>query len=124
MISLHKESLKYIKDINITPITSVNPTTTVFMDIRAFGAGWYDSLDLPDAHFTLYVVKVIYTAWSNSNHTRISASIPLLTLIWDKRNAVNHFFVKSWGSERNLLPNMILIDTTFISLYKIREKLL
>ena len=76
------------------------------------------------SYHTVYVVKVIYTAWSNSNHTRISASIPLLTLIWDKRNAVNHFFVKSWGSERNLLPTMILIDNTFISLYKIREKLL
>ncbi len=60
----------------------------------------------------------------NSDHTRITAFLPILNIIWDKRNAVNHLFVKSWGSQRVLLETMTLVTTDFISQYKIRESIL
>jgi hypothetical protein len=50
--------------------------------------------------------------------------IPILNIIWDKRNAFNHLFVKSWGSQRVLLETMTLVTTDFISQYKIRESIL
>jgi hypothetical protein len=124
LITLLKGSLILMKDINATPITSIGPQTSVYMDIRAFGAGWYDNMNFPDAYSTSYVVRLTYTAWHNSSHTRISASIPCLKLVWDRRNSVNHFFVKSWGSQCNLLDSMTLITTDFISEYKIRESLI
>jgi hypothetical protein len=124
LITLLKESLSLIKDINTTPITCIAPLTTVYMDIRAFGAGWYDGMNFPDAYSTSYIVKLTYTAWHNLSHTRITASIPCLKLVWDRRSSVNHFFVKSWGSQRDLLGNMTLITTDFISEFKIRESLI
>jgi hypothetical protein len=124
LITLLKESLILIKQMNNTPITVIAPNDIVYMDIRAFGAGWYDSLNLPNSHFNIYVVKIVYTKWHNSNHTRISVSIPLLKLVWDGRNSVNHLFVKSWGAQPNLLDNMTLITTDFISEFKIRETLI
>ena len=56
LVYMHKESLTIQRVINRTPIESVEPGNSVYMDLRAIGAGLYESLDLPDSDFTRYVV--------------------------------------------------------------------
>ena len=123
LVTNKKESDILIKAINSTPITAVGPNTPIFLDLRAIGAGWYEALNLPDNDFTTYVVEGKYTAWNNSNHTSIQLVIPSLDLYWTKRNSVNGFFVKSWGSNIQLTTDMVLVDQNMIQKYKIKESL-
>ena len=114
LVTLQRESLLLIKQINISPITCVVPGSVVYLDIRALGAGWYDSLNLPNNDFAIYVVKMTYTKWHNSSHTQICSHIPILELVWDKCQSLNHFFVKSWGNNKDLTPAMTIITKEFI----------
>ena len=104
-------------------MTAVSPEISVYLDLRAFGAGWYENIQLPNSDFAVYVVQMTYTSWSNSSHTRINAFIPILDIVWDKRQSLNHFFVKSWGSNLILTPSMTFITTDFVMDYKIKESI-
>jgi hypothetical protein len=120
---LQKEALSFMKATNLTPIVEVDIGVTAYLDIRAIGAGWYAGLYLPDCDFTTYVVPLIYRTWQNDSHTRINAVIPSLRIEWTNRNAVNHSFVKMWGSQVTLESHMTLITLAFINEYKIITKL-
>jgi hypothetical protein len=119
LVVMHKESLVLNKITNNTPITSVEPDNIVFMDLRAVGAGLYDLLNLPDCDFSTYVVPLEYISWQNTGHTRINCVIPLLDLRWSGRSAVNHTFVKWWGSLKEVSPEMTLINNSFIRKYDV-----
>ena len=123
LVVLQKEATILRNILNSKPITEVKPGTTVFLDLRAIGAGWYQSLNLPNCDFTVYVVPLTYKSWRNAEHTRIDSVIPSLKMEWSGRNAVNHFFVKSWGNNLVLSPNMTLISLDFIQEYDLIARL-
>lgn len=114
LIYLTKIASTLIREINIRPILTVSPGTTVFMDLRAIGAGWYESLHLPNCDFSVYVVPLTYTGWQNTQHTKIQCSVPSLDFGWIGRNSVNTFFVQCYGNCVVLQPNMTLITYDFI----------
>jgi hypothetical protein len=122
LIVLLKESLILMKILNRTPITVVVTGQTTYMDIRAIGAGWYQGLLLPDSDTSIYVVPLLFHD-NISTGTRFNCSIPSLRIVWSGRNAVNHTFVKMWGSQVILTNNMTLISYDFIVKYKLIEKL-
>jgi hypothetical protein len=99
---------------NSKAITTVQPLDTVYVDLRALGPGWYESLDLPNADFSVYVVPLTYTSWQDSTQKRLQCSIPSLDITWTGKNAVNNFFVFSYGSIKTLQPNMTLCTLEFI----------
>ena len=99
----------------------MEPGVVVYLDIRALGAGWYDTLNLPNNDFAIYVVKMTYTKWHNSTHTLICSHIPILELVWDKRQSLNHFFVQSWGSNKDITPAMTILTNDFIAEHHIIE---
>jgi hypothetical protein len=119
LLVMHKESLTLKKITNQSPITTVEPGNSVYMDLRALGAGLYDFLNLPDSDFTTYVVSLEYISWYNSGHTRINCIVPSLNLRWSGRNAVSHSFVKWWGSHKEVSHNMTVINNDFIREYNI-----
>ena len=122
LVVLHKEALELMKILNRTPITVVESGQTAYLDIRAIGAGWFQGLDLPDSDHTTYVVPLLYQN-STSKGTRLSCIIPSLKIVWAGRNAVNHTFVKMWGSQVILTDKMTLITLDLIRHYKLIEKL-
>jgi hypothetical protein len=122
LIYLSKVASTLIKEINSQPILTVSPGTTVYMDLRAIGAGWYESLNLPNSDFSVYVVPLSYTGWQNKQHTKIQATIPSLDCQWTGRSALNTFFVKSYGNSIDLQPNMTLCTYDFISQHDLINK--
>jgi hypothetical protein len=111
-----------IREINMKPITSVSPGTTVFMDLRGIGCGWYESLNLPNSSFTVYVVPLIYSQWQNANHTKIQCSIPSLDIHWHGRASVNTYFVRAFGDRTELQENMSLCSLDFILEHDLTNK--
>ena len=112
-----------MQNINRSPITVVDIGQTTYLDIRAIGAGWYQGLYLPNSDFSIYVIPLEYRSWQDSAHTRLNCVIPSLKIQWTGRNAVNHSFVKMWGSQVSLSDKMTLITLEFIKQYKLIEKL-
>ena len=122
LVVRYKESVVLMRDLNTRPILSIKPGDQVFLDLRAIGAGWYDSLQLPNCDFMVYVVPLIYKSWGNSQQTRINCMIPSLRIEWRGRSAVNHFFVKSWGLHTILTDNMTLATNDFITQHNLISK--
>ena len=50
------EAKRYIQQLNRSVITDVEPGVRVFVDLRSYGATWYQQLGLPDADHNTYVV--------------------------------------------------------------------
>ena len=121
LVVMLKESLILNKLLNNTPITVISPDMSVYMDLRALGAGLYELLNLPDCDFKTYVVVLDYMSWQNSNHTRVNCEIPALQLRWTGKSAVSHTFVKWWGSITEVSNNMTVISNAFIHDFNIIE---
>ena len=113
LVTLQRESLQLIKQLNTSAIVCVEPGVVVYLDIRALGAGWYDTLNLPNNDFAISVLKMTYTL--------ICLHIPILELVWDKRQSLNHFFVQSWGSNKDITPAMTILTNDFIAEHHIIE---
>jgi phospholipid-translocating ATPase len=91
----YAEAQKMIAAINRSPISEVKPGDTVFVDLRFYGSGWYQSLDLPSSDILRYVVPFTYVRWYHkTSHTKIVAQC----LIFKEEWPVNHHFVRSYGS--------------------------
>jgi hypothetical protein len=114
LVTLQRESLILIKQLNISPIDIIKPGDTVYMDLRAIGAQRYSTLSLPDLDFSMYVVPLIYKSWQNQAHTRVNCYASSLKLEWSGNTAASHFFVKSWGSCKQVTSNMSLISLEMI----------
>jgi len=64
------------------------------VDLRCYGSQWYDSLPIPDKYHVSYLLEYRYTRWIGKNKLKIEASCP----IFNERFAVDHVFVKCYGS--------------------------
>jgi hypothetical protein len=92
------------------------------MDLRGIGCGWYENLNLPESAFSVYVVPLIYGQYQGTNQTKITCTIPSLNIHWHGRAAVNHYFVRAYGSNKTLLDNMTLCTHEFIAKHNLIEK--
>jgi phospholipid-translocating ATPase len=106
-----KESQKRLAEINKTPITAVKPGDTVYVDLRCYGANWYQNLRLPDCDFKTYVVVYTYTRWIKPN-----IKIEAVCDIFKETFPLDHVFVKMYGSVFTFDESlMVLIDEDFVS---------
>ena len=102
-----KAAAAYVKRKDREPITSVQPGDVVFVDIRSYGATWYQQLELPDSDFLSYVVKHNYTEWENEKHTEIIA----ICKLFDERFNHRGYFVHAYGSIKTFdSTTMVLLD--------------
>jgi hypothetical protein len=102
-----------IQKIKRANIVAVQPGDSVYVDLRCYGAPFYDSLGLPDAHTTrTYVVVYEYTKWSVRTHKRqIDARCPVFDELWPR---LDNYFVRSYGSCKVFdATTMVLIDAAF-----------
>jgi hypothetical protein len=124
LVVLQREATILMRQINKTPIVEIQEGLTVFLDLRAIGAGWFSGLNLPNPDFSTYVIPLIYKNFQKKDRTTINCIIPALRIQWFGRNAVNHYFIKMWGTSSIFQPNMTLITSDMITTYSIIESLM
>jgi hypothetical protein len=108
------EAQKMIAAINRSPISEVKPGDTVYVDLRFYGAGWYNSLALPDADTIRYLVPFRYTRWFHkSSQTKIVARCEIFNEEWP----VNHHFVRAYGSVTTPPLGSVMVDSDLAQRY-------
>ena len=60
-----KQAKKYIQELNRKPLTGYTVGQEVYIDIRLYGDGWFNKLQLPDSQTTMYVSKFRLTKCSS-----------------------------------------------------------
>jgi len=110
--------------LNSQPITEVSPGKTRYVDLRVFGAYWYNNYEdlkpmLPNEDTSVYVVPFIMGDWKNAKtKTKIAVHCPLLECSMDW----NHESVRSWAAYKELQPGHILVDEQFLKLHPMVAK--
>ena len=87
-----KDVKNIVTNLNKCPITDAQPGDTIFVDIRYYGADWYDSLALPDLHTKTYVAEHTYGR-INRNKLKIEVRCAVL----QRSFLANHSFVQQYG---------------------------
>ena len=93
-------------------IKDVQPGTRFYLDLRYFGDGYYQSLDLPERDFVSYVVECTYSSWRVYGEA-IVVDCPVFdqTYIW------NAAMVFLYGCSLTLAAGMVIVDGAFVRVY-------
>ena len=107
-----------IREINKLPISEIKPGDEVLVDLRCYGHGWYQTLQLEDKDHLTYLVEYRYIRWKSSKHLKIE----VICLLFNEVFVVDHYFVKSYGSwtEADWIEHSIairLVDEDLIRRY-------
>jgi hypothetical protein len=112
-----EEARKIRAKVNKEPITIVEPGDTLYVDLRAIGAKWYNAIGpgsigttLPNEDKEIYVVKCTVGGYMNTAKTKVKVNCVLLSLdfIW------NHERVLCWGTYKECTDEMIEITPEFL----------
>jgi hypothetical protein len=102
--------------LNHVGITSVSPGDECFVDLRAWGAGYYDALPMEDKYSGVrYVVHCKYLQWSykgRQDKIDVRCQVFKLTFIW---SAVDVFL---YGMHLELRPEFILVNEELCNIYQ------
>lgn len=92
---------------------------TIYVDLRSWSATWYDELNIPDKHFSTYVVMGICGKIIKVSKTlqRIDVNFPVLGEHYRGKKALDGAWMKYWGSQQHLLEGQILVDASFAIKY-------
>jgi uncharacterized ubiquitin-like protein YukD len=107
-----KKAQENIARLQQSVISEVHPGVIVYVDLRSYGADWYDQLTLPDKYLVKYVVEYKYLNFVESN-TRIRC----FCKVFNEHFVVDRDFVQRYGMVFDLPPAAVLIDTDFCSKY-------
>jgi len=106
-----KEANNRIKALKRLPITAIQPTTVIYLNLRWYSHDWYKQLPLPDLFHTQYVVKCSYGNYVSNTHQEIYLHDP----VFGNKFTVDNFFVYSWGSVTVFNANtMVLVNKEFV----------
>jgi hypothetical protein len=111
-----KIATEKIREWNSSPIVDIKPKDEYYVDLRCYGATWYNTLSIPDRDHITYVVLYQYMDYKNKSHTKINARCPIFNEVFTVAND----FIKLYGCNKGLAPNgqnIILIDDAFIKQY-------
>ena len=106
-----KEANNRIKALKRLPITAIQPTTVIYLNLRWYSHDWYKQLPLPDLFHTQYVVKCTYGNYVSNTHQEIY----LHDTVFGNKFTVDNFFVYSWGSVTVFnADTMVLVNKEFV----------
>jgi hypothetical protein len=103
-----------MQEINKTPIDSLRPGDTVYVDLRSYGAAWYETLNLPDCDHKSYVVACYVLRFANTKSTKVVCHVD----VFNETLTENHHWVRSYGSMTVFDKTfMVLVDHNFVRIY-------
>jgi len=106
-----KEATRRISALKRQPITAVGPGIVIYLNLRYYSHTWYKSLDLPDIFHKDYVVRCTYGDYVTPTRKKIH----LIDTVFNNDFQVDNFFVFSWGSTLEFLPeSMVLVTKQFV----------
>lgn len=111
MLYSQLEAQKMRAVLNRSSISEVSPGDTVYVDLRFYGAKWYNSLDLPNADTTRYLVLFSYVCWY---HKTSQTNIVAQCLLFNKQYPVNHHFVRVYGNMKVSPATAVMVDSDFV----------
>ena len=110
------DAAKRVTAMRKEPIRGVEVHDVFYLDLRYWGYDWFDTLDLPNAYTTTYVVECKYVAWHTRRRYRfIQVMCPLFDEVLD--HLWDHYYVFCYGSIRALTNAHTLIDEQFCLRY-------
>ena len=90
---------------NKAGIDSVKPGVKFFLNLRYFGDGYYQSLDLPEKDRVDYVVECFYSSWRVKGRAiNVKCSLFDQTYIWNAAMVFLH------GCQFAITPEMRIVD--------------
>ncbi len=103
---------KRIRKESYAQVIGVVPGDTCYVDLRAWGSSYFQSLMLPMTKLQ-YVVVCVYLRWEGKSKRRIVLECPLFqnAFAWDS------FSVYAYGSQLLLTDKMILVDARLCEEY-------
>ena len=119
---LHDAKLaqKLVREMNASPITEVTPGDKVWVDLRSYGATWYEGLSIPDVDHIRYVVEYVYVRWVGKKNLKIEAQCKAFKEFF----VVDHDFVFRYGQmRRNDVQlagsdsQLVFVDSEFTALH-------
>ena len=100
---------KQRSQINARGIRDVRPGQKCYVDLRAWGWDYYESIGLPDMVRKTYVVLCKYVKWTNSKKTKIDVRCELFGQFFEWTSVD----VQAYGLKMDLEDMMILVDEDF-----------
>lgn len=101
------EAWKRLRRESHTEVRGVEPGDVCYVDLRAWGSGYFCSLGLNHAY--LYVVRCEYLHWVGRGKRKIFLRCDL----FDQEFTWDAWCVYSYGSEKVLGEDMVLVDKAF-----------
>ena len=101
------------QNINKSPITCVQPGTSVYVNLRYFNWTWYSNLQLPNYDKIDYVIKATYQGWVGNSQTKIKLYFPLLKELFK----FSHYDVITYGNHHSRSPDQVLVDEALLRQY-------
>lgn len=104
-----KDAKRMIANLKRSEIVEVHPGDTVYANLRSYGETWYKDQfqTLPDNYRLTYFLVYHYLSWANAKHTKLHA----VRSLFKEKFIVDHVFVKTFGSNRILIPPTDILIT-------------
>ena len=107
-------AVEYLQEMRRQPIPRTSTPEVCYLDLRALGFTWYDSLSLPDSDTHLYLIGASFCKFTNKKETRAEIFIPLFNEYL--RNLDKYWF--ETNAYRLQVPNdATLVDHVFVKRY-------
>lgn len=100
------------REINIKGVKGVRPGEKCYVNLRAWGWGYVESIGLPDILNKDYVVTCEYIKWTNKKRLKIDVRCGLFNQLFEW--AVD---VEAYGKQLALTEDMILVDHNLCEMY-------
>jgi hypothetical protein len=101
----------WIKELNQKPIDEIVPGDIVYVNLRSYGAAWYDALNLPFIAGQRYVIAYTYGPFLSKSKSKIRCS----NTVFDESFVVDHHFVFSYGQVKTFDSSfMVLVNAKFV----------
>jgi hypothetical protein len=101
----------WIKELNQKPIDEIVPGDIVYVNLRSYGAAWYDALNLPFIAGQRYVIAYTYGPFLSKSKSKIRCS----NAVFDESFVVDHHFVFSYGQVKTFDSSfMVLVNAKFV----------
>ena len=100
LLSHATEAAKWCRMIKLKPILHFKPGMQIYLDIRVFGAEWYQTLSLPDLHTKTYIVSCQLGNWET-----LGKAIHLECTMLSRKLVINNLFIQLHCYRKKFDPN-------------------